>query len=122
MRAWIYLIIASLFEVAWIYSLKLMQFKKLLTMSFVEIFTSKVGLLMLLPPIGYVAFGLGNIIFFSRAMKSIPAAIAYASWMGVALVCIKIIDTTVFKESISFPQVVFLLLILIGVIGLKLFA
>ncbi|HTB30787.1 MAG TPA: SMR family transporter [Bacteroidia bacterium] len=122
MRAWIYLFIASIFEVAWIYSLKFMQFRKLIKMSFLEIFTHKEGLLMLAPLVGYVLFGLGNIYFFSRAMKAIPAAIAYASWMSIALVCVKVVDVTIFKEAISYQQVIFLLLILIGVVGLKIFA
>lgn len=118
MRAWIYLLIASVFEVAWIYSVKFMEFKELIKVHFTELFTSK-SINILLPILGYIVFGLGNIILFSKAMKTIPAGIAYATWMSVALVFVKIADVTIFKQPITFLQVVFILLILVGVIGLK---
>src|SRR5579863_9097109 len=112
MRAWIYLLTASVFEVAWIYSIKFMQLRKLLKLSIAEVFTQKEGFYILLPVLGYVVFGVGNIILFSKAMKTIPAAIAYAAWMSVALVFVKITDVAVFKEPITLPQVIFILLIL----------
>jgi quaternary ammonium compound-resistance protein SugE len=122
MRAWIYLIIASIFEVAWIYSVKFMDFRKLLKLSIAEVFTQRAGFYVLLPILGYVVFGIGNIILFSKAMKSIPAAIAYATWMSIALIFVKITDVTIFKEPITLLQTFFILLILTGVIGLKIFA
>jgi len=120
MRAWIYLIIASIFEVAWIYSVKFMEFRKLLKISIADIFT-KQSYHTILPILGYVVFGVGNIILFSKAMKTIPAGIAYATWMSVALVFVKVTDVTIFKQPITFLQVVFILLILIGVAGLKIY-
>jgi quaternary ammonium compound-resistance protein SugE len=119
MRAWIYLIIASVFEVAWIYSVKFMHFKDLFKIRFGDLFTTK-SFYILLPIIGYVVFGVGNIILFSKAMKTIPAGIAYATWMSVALVFVKISDVVIFKQPITFLHVVFILLILVGVVGLKL--
>lgn len=121
MRAWIYLIIASVLEVAWIYSVKFMQFRKFLQIRFDTLFTNET-LYTIIPVLGYVVFGIGNIILFSKALKSIPAGIAYATWMSVALVFVKITDVTIFKEPITFLQVVFIMLILIGVVGLKIFA
>lgn len=118
MAAWIYLIIASVFEVAWIYSVKFMRFEELFKMRFTELFTQK-GLHITLPILGYIVFGVGNIILFSKAMKTIPAGIAYATWMSVALVFVKITDVTIFKQPITVLQVFFILLILAGVIGLK---
>jgi multidrug transporter EmrE-like cation transporter len=53
-------------------------------------------------------------------MKTIPAGIAYATWMSVALVFVKISDVVIFKQPITFLHVVFILLILVGVVGLKL--
>jgi quaternary ammonium compound-resistance protein SugE len=119
MRAWIYLIIASVFEVAWIYSVKFMHFRELLRVRFGNIFSKEI-LTALLPIAGYVVFGVGNIILFSKAMKSIPAGIAYATWMSVALVFVKVTDVTLFKQPITLSQVFFIVLILTGVIGLKL--
>ena len=121
MRAWIYLIIASVMEVAWIYSVKFMNFRQLFKIKNTEFFTRETWLI-LVPIAGYVIFGVGNIILFSKAMKTIPAGIAYATWMSTALVFVKITDVTIFKEPITALQVVFILLILIGVVGLKIFA
>ena len=118
MRAWIYLIIASVFEVAWIYSVKFMQFRELFKINISEFFLSK-NFNVILPILGYIVFGIGNIILFSKAMKTIPAGIAYDSWMSVALVFVKITDVTIFKQPITFLQVFFILLILVGVVGLK---
>ena len=121
MRAWIYLIIASVFEVAWIYSVKFMDFRKLLKLSIAEVFTERAGFYVLIPVLGYVIFGVGNIILFSKAMKTIPAAIAYATWMSVALIFVKITDVAIFKQPVTFLQVIFILFILVGVVGLKIF-
>jgi quaternary ammonium compound-resistance protein SugE len=120
MRAWIYLVIASIFEVAWIYSVKFMEFRKLLKLNFVAVFTQKESFYVLVPILGYIVFGIGNIILFSKAMKTIPAGIAYATWMSTALVFVKLTDSTIFKQPITLTQIVFILLILIGVVGLKL--
>jgi|SRR6185312_13097396 len=118
MKEWIYLVIASVFEVAWIYSVKFMRFRDLLKINFTEAFDQK-NLPLVLPILGYIVFGIGNIILFSKAMKTIPAGIAYSVWMSIALVFVKITDVTIFKQPITFLQVFFILLILVGIVGLK---
>lgn len=115
---WIYLIIASISEVAWVYSVKYMRFRDIFKMHFTELFAYK-NLSLILPLLGYIIFGIGNIILFSKAMKTIPAGIAYSVWMSVALVFIKITDVTIFKQPITLLQVIFILLILTGIAGLK---
>lgn len=84
--------------------------------SFVNI---KINFFLLVPLLGYILFGLGNIYFFSLSMKNIPASTAMAIWIAVALIGVKIIDTAYFKEPIHAGQVFYFLLILIGVIGLE---
>lgn len=117
--AWLYILIASMFEVCWIYSLKYLEFKKLVKTNIIQIFSTKEGLLLLLPAVLYVLFGLGNIIFFSKGMEKIPASTAFAVWMAVALVGVKLVDTLVLKEPFSYINILFFLLILVGIIGLK---
>jgi quaternary ammonium compound-resistance protein SugE len=119
MRAWIYLFIASVLEVAWIYSVKFMHFRSLTKIRFDNFFTLK-SMSILLPILGYIVFGLGNVVLFSKALKSIPAGIAYAVWMSTALIFVKFTDVAIFKEPITPAQVIFILLILIGIVGLKL--
>ena len=117
--AWIYLLIASTCEICWIYSLKYFSLKKLLSFKISLLFTSKENMLLLAPGVGYILFGVCNIIFFSKAMKLIPASVAFAIWMAVALIGVKLVDVLVLKESVSLAQILFILLILIGIVGLK---
>ncbi|HEV7232399.1 MAG TPA: SMR family transporter [Bacteroidia bacterium] len=118
--AWLFLFIASCCEICWIYSLKFFSWKKLSLFSFSNLFTLD-NLALLLPGLGYILFGVGNIICFSKAMKSIPASVAFAAWMAVALIGVKIVDVAILKEPLSIPQIVFMLLILIGIVGLKVY-
>ena len=117
--AWIYLFIASFLEVCWTFSLKYMEFKKILKTDWRNLSHLKDNLILLLPLIGYIVFGLGNIYFFSMAMKQIPVATAMAIWFGLALIGVKLVDTLYFKEPFQLNQILFFALILIGVIGLK---
>jgi quaternary ammonium compound-resistance protein SugE len=117
--AWLYLFIASLFEIVWTFSLKFLDFKKIVAIQWLRFFSSKNNIIVLAPLIGYILFGIGNIIFFSMAIKQIPASTAMAIWLGVALVGVKLVDIFVFKQPYNFYQFFYFTLILIGVIGLK---
>ncbi len=117
--AWIYLLIASIFEIAWTFSLKFLSVSKLKTIHWRDFFQNKENFLILAPFAGYVLFGVGNIFFFSQAMKDLPASTALAVWMGFALVGVKLVDITVFKESYNLYQFFYMGLILIGIVGLK---
>jgi len=117
---WIYLLIASLLEVCWTISLKHLSFSKLKTISF-DGLQKDTGntLLIALPLVGYVIFGVGNIYFFSQAMKVIPASTAFAIWMAMTLVGIKLWEVFFLKESIQLSDYFYLVLIVIAIIGLK---
>jgi quaternary ammonium compound-resistance protein SugE len=117
--AWIYLVIASCLEIAWTFSLKLLDVKKIRAIQFRTFFSYKENFLTLAPFLGYIVFGLGNIFFFSLAMKQIPASTALAVWMGMTLVGVKLVEINVFKGSYDWYQVLFMSLILIGIVGLK---
>jgi len=54
------------------------------------------------------------------AMKSLPVGTAYAVWVGVGAVGTAILGILLFDESANWGRVVSLLLIIIGIIGLKL--
>ncbi len=121
MNPWLSLIIASFLEVCWIYSLKLLDFKKILSFHVSRLFTEMEGWMALLPLLGYIFFGLGNIYFFSMAMKGIAPSTAFAAWMGLALVLSKVVDVAILKAAWNWQQVLCFLLILTGVAGLKWF-
>jgi quaternary ammonium compound-resistance protein SugE len=118
---WIYLLIASCLEVCWLYSLKFIDFRKIKSIEW-GIFFSGQEYMKLLPVFSYVVFGVLNIIFFSLAMRKIPASTAFAVWVGVAMAATKLIDIMIFKQPYSLQQVFFILLILAGVVGLKVYS
>jgi multidrug transporter EmrE-like cation transporter len=117
---WLYLFIASLFEIGWIFSLKKLSFAEIKKISFQGIAQHPTdSLIILLPLLGYIGFGLANIYFFSLAMKQITASTAFAIWMGVTLAGVKLIEVSFFKEAIKPMDYVYLGLILIAIVGLK---
>ena len=117
--AWLYLLIASVMEVCWNYSLKYTSVAKIKAIDWSRLFANSTGILTLLPAIGYVIFGVANVFFFSKALNVIPASTAFAIWMGMALVGIKIVDTLVLKEAFQWAHVFYIGCILVGIIGLK---
>jgi quaternary ammonium compound-resistance protein SugE len=117
--AWLYLLLASVMEVCWNYSLKYTSVAKIKAIDWPAFFTNSAGIMTLLPAIGYVAFGVANVFFFSKALNVIPASMAFAIWMGIALVGIKIVDTVVLKEAFQWMHVFYIGCILVGIIGLK---
>jgi quaternary ammonium compound-resistance protein SugE len=119
--AWIYIIVAAALEACWMFSLKFLSFEKFNTLTLNNIFNST-EMKIWLPLAGYIFFGAANTYFFSLAMKNIPTAIAFTVWTAVSLVLIKVVEITIFQEKFSLPEFFFLTLIVIGIIGLKMFA
>jgi quaternary ammonium compound-resistance protein SugE len=99
---WIYLLLAGIMEIGWILSLK-----------YTEGFTKVV------PLIFYAIFGLTNAYLFSLSLKVIPMAIAYTIWMGVAIIGITITEMVVFNKEYDMLKLIFILLILSGIVGLR---
>jgi len=100
--AWIYLIVAAAFEIAWTFSLK-----------------ATAGFTKVIPIIFYVITGIGNVFFFSLAMKEIPMATALAVWMGISVTGVTIIDAYLSHTPPNLLKFVFIALIAVGVVGLK---
>jgi quaternary ammonium compound-resistance protein SugE len=121
MKYWISLLVASCWEVCWIYSLKYISWEKIKAIKLAQLFHGRTSLEALLPVLGYILFGVLNISFFSYAMKGIPASTAFAVWMGLALVFSKICDIYFFNQAFSYMQVASMLFILVGMVGLKVF-
>ena len=99
-----------------------MKFSDLKTLSFTNFYKWPGGLPFLLPFIGYILFGLANIYFFSTAIKHIPTATAFAVWTATTLIFIKVAELIFFQQRISWAEVFFMLLIMIGIMGLKIYA
>ena len=116
---WVYLLIASMFESCWIYSLKFLDMKQIFGVKVNALLHSAVAWKPFLPLGGYIVFGLCNIYLFSISMKTIPPPTAFAVWMALALIFSKLLDVFVFHEAYNYQQILFTGVLLIGVTGLK---
>lgn len=100
--AWIFLVIAGVFEVVWAISLKFSQ-----------------GFTRLVPSVVTVAGMLVSFYFLAVATKTLPIGTAYAAWTGIGAVGAIIIGTLFLNEPLSLLRIMFMVLILVGVLGLK---
>jgi quaternary ammonium compound-resistance protein SugE len=119
MRSWIYLFLASCFEIAWIYSLKAANFKDLFVKHNFKLLLDWKNDVAIA---GYIVFGIGNIFFFSLAMKQLPSSTAYAVWVGITLIGLTLIDGFYLKQHITIVHILCILFIFAGIIGLKIFS
>jgi len=120
--AWIYLLLAASCETAWTFCLKFMKFSDLKTLRFINFYRWNGGLPVLVPFVGYILFGIANIYLFSIAIKQIPTATAFAVWTAITLIFIKIAELIFLGQRISWIEIFFMLLIMIGIMGLKVYS
>ena len=117
--AWVYLFIAAMMEIAWTFCVKFMDLKKVGGIKWGRIFKEGQSIVLLLPLLGYIVFGLSNVYFFSLSLKQLPMSVALAVWMSTALVGTFLLEVLLLKQSWQLSQLFYMGLILIGVIGLK---
>jgi len=99
-----------------------MKFSDLKTIRLVNFYRWNGGLPVIIPFAGYILFGLANIALFSQAIKHLPTATAFAVWTATTLIFIKIAELLFFKQQISLIEVFFMMLIMVGILGLKIYA
>lgn len=102
---WVILFIAGLFEICWAVGLKYTD-----------------GFMRLWPTIGTIAAMLISIVLLGIAMKSLPVGTAYAVWTGVGVVGTVILGIFLFGESATILRLACVGLIVLGIIGLKIFS
>ena len=103
--AWIFLFIAGLFEIGWAIGLK---------------YTG--GFTKLWPSIGTIIAMIISFYFLSTAVKSIPIGTGYAVWTGIGAVGTALLGIILFGESKEFIRIFCILLIIVGIVGLKIFS
>jgi quaternary ammonium compound-resistance protein SugE len=101
--AWIYLVVAGLFECGWAIGLKYTE-----------------GFSKLIPSLLTISAMAISFWLLSAAMKTIPVGTAYAVWTGIGAVGVAIMGMVLFGESRDIKRVICLLLIVSGIVGLKL--
>lgn len=100
--AWLWLAVAVLFEVAGTISMKMSEG------------LSKPGLAVLMGIFYLISFGV-----MSLALKEIPVSIAYAIWSGAGITILAVVGLFAFQEPMTWLKAGSLLLIILGVAGLR---
>lgn len=103
--AWLILFIAGIFETAWAISMKYSH-----------------GFTKFLPSFLTVLFALISMGLLAYSLKTLPVGSAYAVWTGIGATGTAILGIYLFNESKDFIRIFFILLIIIGLIGLRFFS
>lgn len=103
--SWIFLVVAGLLEVGWALGLK-----------------SSEGFSRLGPSVLTVVLMIASFGLLSLALKSLPVGTAYAVWTGIGAIGTALVGMAFFGESREWPRLVCLVLIALGIVGLKLFS
>lgn len=101
--SWLLLILAGLFEIGWAIGLKY-------TDGFTRLWPSVFTLLSM-------AF---SVLLLGLAVKQLPIGTAYGVWVGIGAMGTAIAGIILLGEGVSLLKIVSLILILLGVLGLKL--
>ena len=102
---WIILFIAGLFEVGWAIGLKYTQ-----------------GFTKLWPTVFTIASIIISMGLLGYTLKFLPVGTAYAVWTGIGAVGTAILGIILFGESKEFMRLFFIFLIVVGIVGLKVFS
>ena len=100
--AWIVLLVAGLFEVAFATSMKLSE-----------------GFTRLWPTVSFAVTSLASLALLNLAIKSIPLGTAYAVWTGIGAIGTVIVGIVVFRDPVTVSRMLFVTLIIVGVGGLR---
>lgn len=100
--AWVVLFIAGLLEIGWAIGLKYTD-----------------GFTRLWPSIGTVGAMVISFLLLSHALKTIPVSTGYAVWTAIGAVGTVVVGMAFLSEPREVGRIVCILMIVIGVIGLK---
>jgi quaternary ammonium compound-resistance protein SugE len=101
--AWPTLLVAGLFEVGWAIGLKYTH-----------------GFTRLLPTVATVTCMALSFVLLAHALKTLPIGTAYAVWTGIGTVGTALLGIILFAEPLETVRLGCVLLIVIGITGLRL--
>jgi quaternary ammonium compound-resistance protein SugE len=101
--AWIYLLVAGLFEIVWAYFMKQSH-----------------GFTRLWPSVATIAFMAVSFALLSLAMKQLPMGTAYVIWTGIGAIGAFVVGVTVLGESLTPMRVLAALLVVSGLVIFRL--
>ncbi len=101
--AWIYLILAGLFEVGFAATLKLTQ-----------------GFTKPLPTLLFLACAVASFVLLARAARDLPIGTAYLVWTGIGAAGTAALGIVLYHEPATALRLVFIATLIGSIIGLKL--
>lgn len=101
--SWLYIFIASVFEISWAVGLK---YSNGFTRFWASIFTIVTMIL--------------SYVFLSLGVKNLPIGTAYSVWTGIGAVGTTVYGMIFFNESRDLLRILFIFFIIAGIIGLRL--
>lgn len=80
------------------------------------------GFTQLFPTVVTIMGYLLSFYFLSLTLKTIPVSLTYAIWSGLGIVLITTVDYFYYKQSLDFPAILGLSLILVGTLIINIFS
>ena len=102
---WVILVIAGLFETAWAIGMKYSN-----------------GFTRLYPSLFVIITMTISVYLLSISLKTLPVGSAYAIWTGIGAVGTAVLGIILFGESKELIRIGFIFLIVVGIIGLRIFS
>jgi len=99
--AWLLLVVAGLFEVAWAIGLEYSE-----------------GLTKPVPTAGTVIALVASMILLAKAVEQLPVGTAYAVWTGIGAVGTALLGIALFDEPATASRLAFIGVIVVGIVGL----
>ena len=103
--AWVYLVVAGLFEIVWAIALKYAD-------GFTKLWPSAIAI------VGMIL----SVVLLELSLRTLPVGTAYAVWTGIGTVGAAILGMILFQEPATAIRIGCIGLIVCGIAGLKLFA
>jgi quaternary ammonium compound-resistance protein SugE len=103
--AWVYILLADVFEVAWPFVLK-----------------RSAGLSKWTTVLLAVVFAIPIFFLLGESVKRLPASTVYASFVGIGTLGTAVVGVAFFGESTNLGRLSSFVLVIIGLVGLKFFS
>ena len=100
--AWLILVVAGLFEIGWAIGLKYSD-----------------GFSRIIPTAWTISAMAISFVLLGIAVRTLPVGTAYGVWVGIGTVGTVILGIALFGEPASPARLLFVLLIIVGIAGLK---
>ncbi len=101
---WLLLLLAGIFEIMWAVAMKYSN-----------------GFTIIIPSIITAITYILSAVFLALALKHLPLGTTYVMWVGFGIVGTTLLGVLLFNEKLTIMQIICILIIILGVTGLKLF-